>query len=464
MATTIAKRCFLEAFGAERFVPVFGGQSARYVNLDNAATTPALKVVVERVEEFLSWYASVHRGSGYKSLLSTRILEDARQIIADFVGADPRRDTVIFTGNTTGAINKLARRLNLKKHDVVLISDIEHSSNELPWRKDANVVHFRSQDGGELDLDALEHTLRNHKGNVKLVALTGASNVTGYLPPIHEAARLAHKYGVRVVVDCAQLAPHRRVDMLPHDDPGHLDYIAFSAHKMYAPFGLGVLVGQRETFARGYPDDVGGGTVNMITADGMEWAALPNREHGGTPNAIGAVALATVVRELDQIGMDTIASHERDLTKRLLKGLKQIPKLQLYGETDDELTKDRLGAIPFTIDDMHHGLVAAILGHEYGIGVRQGHLCQYEFMRRALKITPEQQANIIKDLKLGNKSTMYGMVRASLGLYNTEDDVDALIEALTRIVRDGPKARYLQNPALGEYQPEGWVAPNDFKL
>src|SRR5260221_7089711 len=150
----ISQTALSEIVGADQKVPILGGRLAHFVNLDNAATTPPFKVVVERACEFLSWYASVHRGSGYKSLLSTKVLEDARQIIGEFVSADSEKDIVIFTGNTTGAINKLARRLDYRRHDMILISDIEHSSNELPWRKASNVTHFPTKNG-ELDLSAL---------------------------------------------------------------------------------------------------------------------------------------------------------------------------------------------------------------------------------------------------------------------------------------------------------------------
>lgn len=440
-------------------VPIVGGGVRRYVNVDNAATTPALRIVVERVCEFLSWYGSVHRGSGYKSRLSTKALEDARIVIQDFVGADPERDIVILTLNTTTAINKLARRLELRKQDVVLTSDIEHSSNELPWRKAARVVHFRATDQGEVDLDGLRSALRAHKSEVKLVALTGASNITGSLSPIHEAASIAHEHGVRVMIDCAQLAPHRKIDMRRHDDPSHLDYITFSAHKMYAPFGLGLLIGCRETFAAGFPDDVGGGTVNMIVADGEEWSGLPAREHAGTPNAVGAIALAVVMRELDRLGMDAVAEHERALTRRLLRGLKGVAGVTIYGDNDEQVRRDRLGVVPFVIRDIHHALTAAILSYEYGIGVRHGHLCQYEFMRRALGVSREQQSSIVRDIRGGDKSSMYGMVRASLGLHNTESDIDQLVEAVRLIATEGPRARYVLNRSLGEYSPEGEPPP-----
>ena len=182
-----------------------------YINFDNAASTPALQDVLDTVNEFMHWYSSVHRGTGFKSKVATQAYDDARRIVADFVGANLNDHTVIFGKNTTDAINKLSYRLPLKKDDVVLVSLLEHHSNDLPWRAQAHVEHVKADALGRLDVADLDRLLEVYRGRVKLVAITGASNVTGHLPDIHAIAQKAHAAGAEILIDCAQLAPHRRV-------------------------------------------------------------------------------------------------------------------------------------------------------------------------------------------------------------------------------------------------------------
>ncbi|MFG0252345.1 MAG: aminotransferase class V-fold PLP-dependent enzyme, partial [Phycisphaerales bacterium JB038] len=223
----------LAVVGQDLRAPVLAGGEQRYVFLDNAASTPTLRVVKDTVDAFTGWYASVHRGTGFKSRLATKAYDDARDILGAFVGADPEQHVVIFGRNTTDATNKLSYRLGFEPGDVVLCSLSEHHSNDLPWRSRATVVHFQSKRNGHLDRDDFEAKLRQHAGKVKLVAITGASNVTGHLPDIHWFARKAHEAGAQILVDGAQLGAHRAIRMKPLDDPEHLDYLTFSAHKMY---------------------------------------------------------------------------------------------------------------------------------------------------------------------------------------------------------------------------------------
>ena len=234
-----------EVVGRDERIPLLDGRLVRYVNLDNAASTPAFRGVVDTVQRFLPYASSVHRGSGYKSRISTAAFEDARARVGRFVGADPERDVVLFAKNTTEAINKLARSLTMDDDAVVLTTLLEHHSNELPWRARprARTVCIRAHADGTLDEEDLDRRLREHAGRVALLAVSGASNVTGVLPPVHRLAEKVHAVGGRILVDAAQLAPHRAIDMRAHEDPGHLDFVAMSAHKLYAPFGSGALVG-----------------------------------------------------------------------------------------------------------------------------------------------------------------------------------------------------------------------------
>ena len=359
--------------GLEVEVPVLDGNPRPYINFDNAASTPPLKRVQESVDNFMAYYSSVHRGTGFKSQLSTHAYEDARQVTMDFVGANPKDHTCIFGKNTTEAINKLARRFPFTpQRDVVLTSGMEHHSNDLPWRVSAKTVHIKLSADGCLDLDDFDYQLEKYQKRVALVAITGASNVTGYLNPIYQLAEKTHAAGAMIAVDCAQLAPHRMVDMRSLDDPSHLDFVTISAHKMYAPFGTGALIVRRDIFEKGDPDMTGGGTVEIVTLDDVVWAQPPDRDEAGSPNTIGAVALASAIRQLEAVGMEQIAQHEAELTRYALQKLATVPGIHIIGDTRPQNASSRLGVIPFLIDGISHFKVAAILGQEFAIGVRSG--------------------------------------------------------------------------------------------
>ena len=237
--------------GLDVKVPLLDGSKQPYVNLDNAATTPALWDVLETLDLFMPWYSSIHRGKGFKSEISSEAYDDAREIVGRFFGADMSSQVVIFVKNTTEAVNKAARRIGLNKDDVVLLSLMEHHSNDLPWRAQATVVHLALRPDGSLDMDDVRAKFEQYGDRVKLLAVSGASNVTGYINPLHELAELAHSYGALILADAAQLAPHRGIHIRPASDPGHLDFLVASAHKMYAPFGTGVLIGPRQDLLGG---------------------------------------------------------------------------------------------------------------------------------------------------------------------------------------------------------------------
>jgi cysteine desulfurase/selenocysteine lyase len=433
-----------DTFWRERIVgldtptPLLDGRLAPYINLDNAATTPPLREVLDAIVRFLPCYSSVHRGTGYKSRVSTAVYDDARATIARFVGAEPDTNTVIFGKNTTEAINKLAFRYPLESRDIVLSTEMEHHSNDLPWRGRAQVVRVRVTAEGRLDEDHLDRLLARHGDRIALLTVSGASNVTGFVQPIHRLARKAHGVGARILVDAAQLAPHRRIDMKPDSDVEHLDYVALSAHKMYAPFGTGALVGRRETFLQGAPEYQGGGTVDIVTPTEVEWAGVPDRDEAGTPNVVGAMAMAVAARTLADAAIDAIAEHEAILSAYALERLRSIPGITIYGERDSS-RGDRVGVIPFNIEALPHGLVAAILGYEGGIGVRSGCFCAQPYVARLLGLT-EPVRGIPRP----------GMVRISLGAYNTTDDIDAVVEMLGRIVQGDYRGQY-RLMETGEY-------------
>ena len=426
----------LALVGADCTVPLSDGRLRRYVNLDNAASTPPLRAVLDAVTDFMPWYASVHRGAGHKSVVSTRRYEDARATVARFVGADPREQVVIFGRNTTEAINKLSYRLALGRDDIVLVSQLEHHSNDLPWRARARVLRIQADAQGALDEDHAEQLLREHAGRVRLVAVTGGSNVTGHLPDIHRLAMLAHAAGARILVDAAQLAPHRHIAMRAVDDPAHIDYLALSGHKMYAPFGVGALIGRRDTFEQGEPEMRGGGTIRFVSTDEVAWAAAPARDEAGTPNVMGAIALVAAIDALERIGMDAIAAHEAALTAHALRRLATVPGLRVYGDRDPCRAPRRLGVIPFEIAGVPHDQVAARLAAEHAIGVRNGCFCAHPYLVHLLGLDGAQTRAAQRRLANDDHRDSPGLVRISFGAGNTLNDVDALIAALLAIVTD----------------------------
>jgi selenocysteine lyase/cysteine desulfurase len=453
-----AETCYRHLFtGLDAPTPRLDGSKHAYINLDNAASTPALKAVERAVVDFLAYYSSVHRGTGFKSQLSTHAYEDARERVMAFMGADPAWHTCIFGKNTTEMINRLAKRVLLTGgRDVVVVSTMEHHSNDLPWRGVGQVLHIAVTPEGKLDLADYERILREYGPRIALVAVTGASNVTGVINPVHRMAEQAHAVGAQMAVDCAQLAPHRRVDMGDPADPGHLDYTVISGHKLYAPFGTGALIGRRDTFERGEPDHRGGGQVEFVTLDEVAWSGAPERDEAGSPNTIGAVALAAAVTQLEAVGMDNVAGHEADLTEYALNALREVPGLRLFGDTDPERAAERLGVLPMQLDGVPHFLAAAVLGHEFGIGVRSGCFCAHPYLMKLLEYSEVQAARLRTSILSNDRREMPGMVRASFGLYNTCDDVDRLVEALQHIRRGEYAGVYHQDPRSGEYAPEGW--------
>lgn len=444
-----------QVIGLSTPLPRREGAHVAATNLDNAATTPPLRQVQETVERFLGVYSSVHRGAGLKSQAASAAYEQARAVVGRFVGARPGQHQAIFTRNTTEALNLLARRISLRPGQVIISSELEHHSNDLPWRAAAPVVHIRATPDGALDLGHYAELLRRHAGRVRLVAISGGSNVTGHLPPLAELARQAHAHGAEIAVDAAQLAPHRPIDIGDLDDPAHLDYVAISGHKLYAPYGAGALIGRADTFARGAPMLAGGGSVRSVGGSSVEWAEGPGREEAGTPNAVGAIALAAACLALEQIGLETIAAHEAALTAYALDKLARVPGLWLYGDPDPDGAAGRLGVLPFCLDGYDPHLVAAMLSYEYGIAVRSGSFCAQPYVRR-----------LLESERTGCEVGQLGLIRASFGLYSTVEDVDRLVAALRAIAAGDYDGLYERDPAAGGFRPIGWsAAPSElFRL
>jgi len=443
--------------GARTEVPLYDGTQIRYVNLDSAASTPPLVKVRQAVEAFLPWYSSVHRGAGYKSRLSTHLYEHARDIVMRFVGANPSTHIVVFGRNTTEALNLLAYRLVLEPGQLVLTTRMEHHSNLLPWYRHPHELVELTPDG-RIDLEDLERRLKKHHGNVRLVTISAASNVSGILNDIRRAARIAHSYNALIAVDAAQLAPHRSISMgAVMEDPERIDILAFSGHKLYAPYGSGVLVVPATLFAGGQPMLVGGGSVCLLTRSGISWATGPDLEEAGSPNVIGVVAIAAALEELMRYGMDRVAGHERELTRYAIQRLQDIPGITLYGPSWESVlsgAEDRLGVFSFSIDGHSYSEVASVLANEWGVGVRSGCFCSHLYVAYLLGFSEAAADEVHKSMLAGLSVDLPGMVRASLGLANTKDDIDRLASGLLAIARGDIRATY-HNAASGDLEPVG---------
>jgi selenocysteine lyase/cysteine desulfurase len=295
--------------------------------------------------------------------------------------------------------------------------------------------------------------LEQHGGDIKLFSVTGASNVVGTLLPIHELATICHEYGAKIMVDAAQLVPHCQVDMKPPDDPEHIDFLAFSAHKMYAPFGAGVLIAPQDFLEQGDPAIWGGGAVAVVSEDEVAWLDSPEREEAGSPNVAGVVAMAAAMKTINAIGYDTLESVEEKLSRKFLDYLNSCPEFSVYGISDPNRINERLGVFTFNIDKLLHAKVAAILSYEHGVGVRNGCFCSHPFILQLLHV-PETTATDIRTwLKEGNHSNIPGGIRVSFGLYNTEEELNRLIDAMNRIIEGKYSDNYREDPKDGAFHP-----------
>jgi selenocysteine lyase/cysteine desulfurase len=426
-------------------VPCLDGLDRPYLDFDAAASTSALPAVAERVAAFLPWYSSVHRGAGYKSQVSTAAYEAARAAVLAFAGRSPEEDVAIICRNTTEAINHLAYRLCLRPDEVVLTTVVEHHANLLPWARVAARRFVECGAGGAFTLAAVRAGLARSP-RPRLLAVTGASNVTGWVPPLDDIVALAHEHGVPVLVDAAQLAPHRPL-------PRAADFVAFSGHKLYAPFGAGALIGPRAAFADGEPFLAGGGAVDLVDLDEVVWARLPDREEAGSPNVIGAVALAAALEDLTALGWERIRAHDDALARAMRDGLAAIPGVRVLGTVTDGLP-----ITTFVVEDVPHALVAARLSAEFGIGVRHGCFCAHPYLTRLLGMRGEELERFHAAARRHDRSQLPGAVRASAGIATSLDDVRRLCAAIEVVAATPPPEPY-DADAAGDRWPRRLARP-----
>ncbi len=404
-----------------RQVPVMGQTQRPLVYLDHAASTHAPTPVLQRYSEFMAGeYANVHRGTHLLSRKATERFDECYYVVSDFIGGDLERDCVVFLGNTTQAID-LAAHVMESLPGKTLVTQLEHHSNDLPHRKRGPVLRAPIDVHGRLNLDALEQLLRAN--DVKLVAVTGAANLNGWMPDIYRVARLAHQHGALILVDAAQLLAHQRIDVRPPDHEEHIDFLAAAGHKAYAPFGAAFLYGPRAILDAAPPYLPGGGTAARVHATSVDYVPSPDRHQGGTPNIGGVLALAEALRFLDRIGMDRVREHEVALTRRAMDGMRAIGGVTIYGPAPVE---ERLGVLCFNVDGVSDQLAAAVLSEEHALAIRNGRFCAHIHMERLLA---NQGGATAED------GSVPGAARASFGAYNDESDVDRLLVAI-KALRD----------------------------
>ncbi|MEE8341867.1 MAG: aminotransferase class V-fold PLP-dependent enzyme [Candidatus Neomarinimicrobiota bacterium] len=420
------------------------GEKTRRIYLDSTASTLMMKAAYKAVETFYDHYANTHSLLHFSAKTATQNYLWAHSRILSFLNADAAKYACFFTGSgTTAGINRMARIFRDYKSDkdVVLVSLMEHHSNDLPHRKHARkVVHIPLNDHkgqpGCINMEILKEKLELYKGRVNYIAMTGVSNVTGIINPIYDIAELAHQYGALILVDGAQMVAHLPVKISGHSNSlRNIDAFVFSGHKTYVPGSPGVVICRKDILTSLEPEEVGGGMVEEVHVDRYTISdKFPDREEAGTPNIPGAIGLAAAIDVLDKIGMDFINDDETALINNALNQIKQIENVVIYGETDSELCP-RAASISFNIRGLDHGLAAAILNDYYNIAVRNECFCAHPYVKEMiidelLDLNEEFDGNdFTSEFKI-----KVGMVRASFGIYSTKNDVDALVSALRDIV------------------------------
>lgn len=401
------------------------------INFDNAATTPPLKSSIDYVTKLAGTYGSIGRGTGQKATITTELYHASKEFLLDFFKVrNKEKYVVIYVSNTTEAMNKLANTLPKEDEDeIVITTRMEHHSNDLPWRKRGKVDYIEVDDDGRLKTEEIEQKLIQHGGKVKYVSITGASNVTGYTNDIHKIAKTVHKYGAKIIMDAAQLVPHKEISIKGETEDEDIDFMAFSSHKIYSPFGIGVLIGLKEEFEKASADYVGGGTVDLVLDNDVYYLDPPERNEAGTPNFFGVMSLLNSLRFINTIGYDYIEAHEKILLDQIMSGLNSIPKIINYGDTIN--TDDRLGIATFNIKGLFHHDTAEILAKRYGISVRQGWFCSHTYCRRLMHMTEDEAKKFMTDPSV----KMEGMVRLSFAIYNTVGEVDKFLNAVDEICR-----------------------------
>jgi len=439
------------------------GTVSRRVYLDSTASSLMLRPSARVAYGFMDHYSNTHSKLHHSAHISTTAYAWAHARILSFVGAPTETYTCFFTGaGTTSGINRMARVFRDFNRDkrMAIISIMEHHSNDLPHRKHMRqVIHIPVENLEEgkmcISLPRLEEVLQANQGKINYVSITAVSNVTGIINPIHDIARLAHKYDALIMIDGAQSVAHLPTRMFDaHDPEACIDALVFSGHKTYTPGSPGVVIARKELLQEIEPEEVGGGMVDRVLEDRyLVKTDFPDREEAGTPNIPGAIALAATVEILDRIGMPLLMEVEDKVMVKALKAMAEIPELIVYGGTDNDLCP-RAASISFNVQGLDHGLVAAILNDYFNIAVRNQCFCAHPYVKEMMSKDLEKDFG---DIDFGNMSDEFmrkaGMVRASFGLYSTPEDVDHLIAALRELINHADEfAQHYEINADNDYQ------------
>ena len=419
--------------------PLADGREIEYAALDYAASAPVSRRVWEEITAYAPHYGSVHRGTGHLSRLSTELFEHSRETVHRFLGCRPA-DRVLFTRSTTDSLNLLAAALPPGTR--VFVFETEHHAALLPWAHHGHEVrHLPAPASPEAAVATARAALAQAPTGPRLLCVTGASNVTGELWPVRQLAEAAHESGARLVLDAAQLAPHRQVNLRQLD----ADWVAFSGHKLYAPFGAGVLAGRRDWLDQARPYLAGGGATRQVhrTETGelaVTWETGEARHEAGSPNVIGALAIAAACRALTEAGFEALTAREERLFSQLRAGLGAVPglrELTLFGPESA-----RVPVLSFTLAGWESGDLAQALSERYGIGVRAGLFCAQPLVRRLLG-DPGQDADCQGTLRA---------VRVSFGAGTPEEHLTRLVRALTELAAERAHPTGATTPAAAPAQ------------
>ncbi len=423
--------------GIDEQIELPNGNYIMPINFDNGATTPPFKSVTKAISDNIKNYGPIARGVGFKGEYCTTMFNNAREVILNYFGLNGcDSHTVLYTKSDTESLNILANTLIKDKEDMILTTRMEHHANDLPFRKVGKMAYVDVDELGRINIDDIEEELIKAKGKIKIVTVTGASNVTGYITPIHQIAKIAHKYNAIIIVDGAQLVAHKKVDMKGNCEEESIDFLTFSAHKAYAPFGSGAIIGRKDYLNNAEPFLVGGGCVAGVFDESVIWTSIPERFEAGTQNFFGVIAMAQALNDLQDIGFENIEKHESELKNYLINNMKNINNVVLYGDTN--YTDDRLGVIAFNVKDRNYEEIAMKMATERGISLRAGKFCAHPYVFRLLGAS---DCDAYRDMVSGDY--FYGMIRASLGLYNTIEEANIFLNQLEFISnRRNPNRRY----------------------
>ena len=428
--------------GRDTYYPTADGKTGPRRYLDSAASTLMMGPAFDVACEFLEHYASTHSKLHYAAKGASEAFDWAHQCVLKFVGADANQYSCYFAGSgATAGFNRIAAELASQRpeRNIVLVSEMEHHSNDLPHRAHAEVVHIPAMGEGAayggIDAEVVGKLIEEYGERINYIAVTGASNVTGAITPIHQIAKLAHSVGAYILVDASQMIAHTPASMQNTEiENSDIDALVFSGHKIYAPGSPGAVIVKTSLLNKMSPCELGGGMVTDVYLEQyMMSDVLPDREEAGTPNIVGAITLAAVLEVLMRIGMDKVREKEIPLIDMLWNKLSAIEEVNLYGPAPSDVP--RTGTMTFNIKGFDHGLTAAALNDFHNIQVRNGCFCAHPYVREMLKrelwdmdIDPNA-LNAEADIERKR-----GMSRASLGLYTTEEDLNLLVDAIKDLI------------------------------